>query len=414
MAQDGQSRRFVTDDDALDGGTGTILRQASTGPGWQLTVYDPTFRTPDWTRGAVVYQVFPDRFANGDTANDPSPDATPGPDGAARFRHGDVYGNRILAKAWDERPEGYCRAYQELICEEQPLGRDFYGGDLAGITAHLDDLAARGITALYLNPIFAAPSNHRYDTSDYFTIDPDLGTEADFDTLIARAHERGIKVILDGVFNHVSSDSPWFDRLGRYEEVGACESADSPYRSWFTFRAPGPGEPSPCAPSTPGGDDTYYTSWAGFDTIPALVETPEVVDLITGAGWRRAPLAAAGHRRLASRRGRRPQPGAAARHPCRRQGRGPRLGRHRGAMGRFLEVAARRPGRLDHGLPLPAGDHRPGQRSDGRPGRVDRRASHRPGSSTRCWACRRTTRTRPGTPCCTWSTATTPRASCGR
>ncbi len=83
---------------------------------------------------------------------------------------------RILSKAWDERPEGYCRAYQELICEEQPLGRDFYGGDLAGITAHLDDLAERGITALYLNPIFAAPSNHRYDTSDYFTIDPDLGT----------------------------------------------------------------------------------------------------------------------------------------------------------------------------------------------------------------------------------------------
>ena len=109
-----------------------------------------------------------------------------------------------------------------------PLGRDFYGGDLAGITAHLDDLAARGITALYLNPIFAAPSNHRYDTSDYLTIDPDLGTQADFEALIAGAHARGIKVILDGVFNHVSSDSPWFDRYGRYAEVGACESADSP------------------------------------------------------------------------------------------------------------------------------------------------------------------------------------------
>jgi glycosidase len=282
VAQDGQSRRYITDDAAQDGGTGNILRQTPTEPGWQLTVHGPAFRTPEWTRGAVVYQVFPDRFANGDTTNDPSPDATPGPSGAERFRYGDVYGNPVQAMGWDALPEGFCRAYQDALCYEQPLGRDFYGGDLAGITAHLDDLAARGITALYLNPVFAAPSNHRYDTSDYFTIDPDLGTDADFDALIAGAHERGIKVILDGVFNHVSSDSPWFDRLGRYEDLGACESADSPYRSWFTFRAPGPGEPSPCAPSIPGGDDTFYASWAGFDTIPALVETPEVVELITG------------------------------------------------------------------------------------------------------------------------------------
>ena len=162
------------------------------------------------------------------------------------------------------------------------MGRDFFGGDLAGITAHLDDLAARGITALYLNPIFAAPSNHRYDTSDYLSIDPDLGTQADFESLISAAHVRGMKVILDGVFNHVSSDSPWFDRYQRYADVGACESADSPYRSWFTFRAPGPGEPSPCAPSTPGGTDTYYDSWAGFDSIPALNETPDVMHMITG------------------------------------------------------------------------------------------------------------------------------------
>ena len=265
-----------------DGGTGSIGREPTTGLDWQLTVYDPAFTTPAWTHGATVYQVFPDRFANGDRSNDPSPAETPGPSGADRFRQGDVYGNPILVKAWDQLPEGYCRAYQGVPCSEAPAGRDFYGGDLAGITAHLDDLAARGITALYLNPIFAAPSNHRYDTSDYFTVDPDLGTQSDFDEMIAGAHARGIKVILDGVFNHVSSDSPWFDRYGRYAELGACESADSPYRSWFTFRAPGPGEPSPCAPSTPGGTDTYYDSWAGFDTIPALNETPAVVDLITG------------------------------------------------------------------------------------------------------------------------------------
>ncbi len=282
VAQDGRIRRYLSDDPALDGGTGLIGRQPPQDLGWQLTVYDPAFSTPAWARGATVYQIFPDRFANGDPGNDPSPAESPGPAGAARYHAGDVYGNPIVAKAWTDLPEGYCRAYQGVACAEQPLGRDFFGGDLAGITAHLDDLAARGITALYLNPIFAAPSNHRYDTSDYFTIDPDLGTQADFEALIAGAHARGIKVILDGVFNHVSSDSPWFDRYGRYPEVGACESADSPYRSWFTFRTPKPGEPSPCAPSTPGGTDTYYDGWAGFDTIPTLTETPGVIDLISG------------------------------------------------------------------------------------------------------------------------------------
>ena len=184
-------------------------------------------------------------------------------------------------------------------CDETPLGRDFFGGDLAGVTAKLDDLSALGVTAIYFNPIFAAPSNHRYDTSSYDVVDPDLGTEADLARLIAEAKARDIRVILDGVFNHVSSDSPWFDREQRFEETGACEAADSAYRSWFTFRAPGPNEPSPCAPSTAGGDDTFYAGWFGFDTIPELVEQAATNDLFVGpdgvvgrwveagtAGWR--------------------------------------------------------------------------------------------------------------------------------
>ncbi len=196
-------------------------------------------------------------------------------------------------------PEGYCRAYQGVPCSETPLGRDFFGGDLAGITAKLGELADLGVTVLYLNPVFAAPSNHRYDTSSYEVIDPDLGTQADFDRLVAEAEARGIRVLLDGVFNHVSSDSPWFDRARRYAEVGACEAADSPYRSWFTFRAPKPNEPAPCAASAAGGDDTYYVGWFGFDTIPEVVEQGDVNDLFTGpdgvvrrwigagaAGWR--------------------------------------------------------------------------------------------------------------------------------
>ena len=95
----------------------------------------------------------------------------------ARFRHGDVYGNPHPGQGLGRAARRATAApTRSVVCEEQPLGRDFFGGDLAGITAHLDELADLGVTALYLNPIFAAPSNHRYDTSDYLTIDPDLGT----------------------------------------------------------------------------------------------------------------------------------------------------------------------------------------------------------------------------------------------
>ncbi len=282
--RDGQSVRYLSDDPALDGGTGRLSREAPTDGGWQLTAYDPAFTTPDWTRGAVVYQIFPDRFANGDPANDPSPEATPDPEGPGRFRFGDVYGNPILPKAWGELPEGYCRAYQGegVTCDEEALGRDFFGGDLAGITQHLDELADLGITAIYLNPIFAAPSNHRYDTTDYRVIDPDLGSLEDFQTLVTEARARGIRLILDGVFNHVSSDSPWFDRMRRYVEVGGCEAAAAPTRDWFVFRAPGPGEPAPCEPTGEGGSDTYYQGWFNFDTIPEVEEVPDFLDLIVG------------------------------------------------------------------------------------------------------------------------------------
>ncbi|MGZ8437507.1 MAG: alpha-amylase family glycosyl hydrolase [Candidatus Limnocylindrales bacterium] len=282
VVHDGPAVRYLSDDSAEDGGTGNIYSDPPD-IGWQITAYDPAFVTPDWTRGAVAYQIFPDRFFNGDPANDPSPEAQPGASGAARYRSGDVYGNPVLQKTWTDRPEGYCRAYQGVTCAEAPLGRDFFGGDLAGITAKLDTLKDLGVTVLYLNPVFAAPSNHRYDTTDYMTIDPDLGTQADFDALMAAAKGRGIHVLLDGVFNHVSSDSPWFDRAHHFSEVGACESADSPYRTWFTFRAPSGNEPSPCAPSTKGGSDTYYVGWAGFDTIPELQEVPAVQALLTGA-----------------------------------------------------------------------------------------------------------------------------------
>lgn len=299
VARDGQAVRYVADDVFADGGSGEAYAQAQEDRAWQITVFDSAFATPDWARGAVVYQIFPDRFRDGDPSNNPNPDIAAGGTTGSEYLYGDVYGNPVLPKAWTDLPEGYCRAYQATTCSESPLGRDFFGGDLAGITASLDALADLGVTVLYLNPIFAAPSNHRYDTSDYLVIDPDLGTAADFDALVAAANAHGIRLILDGVFNHVSSDSPWFDRAHRYDTVGACESAGSAYRTWFTFRPPAGTEPSPCAPSTTGGDDTYYVGWFGFDTIPELQETDQVNELISGpdgvvrhwltrgaAGWR--------------------------------------------------------------------------------------------------------------------------------
>jgi glycosidase len=274
IVSDGAATRYLEDDELLDGGAGEVLT-ATEERGWQITTYDPDFETPAWARGAVVYQVFPDRFANGDPANDPSPDAAAGTAGAERYRYGDVYGNPVLPRDWEtDLPEGYCRAYAGAgSCGEEPLGRDFYGGDLAGLTEHLPQIAELGVTILYLNPIFAAPSNHRYDTSDYEVIDPDLGTRGEFDDLVAAAGELGMRVILDGVFNHTSSDSPSFDRAHRFEEVGACEAAGSPYATWYQLE---PGPPAKCF------DGRTYADWAGFDTLPALAETPDVFGAIFG------------------------------------------------------------------------------------------------------------------------------------
>ena len=275
IVRDGASTRYLEDDALLDGGPGEVLDE-SADRSWQLVTYDPAFETPSWAAGGVAYQIFPDRFANGDPSNDPSPDASPGADGADRYRYGDVYGNPILPRDWQtDLPEGFCRAYTAPAepCEEEPLGRDFYGGDLAGIREHLPELDELGVTLLYLNPIFAAPSNHRYDTSDYVVIDPDLGTEADLAALIADAETLGMRVVLDGVFNHTSSDSPFFDRAERFEEVGACESATSPWATWFIFT---PGPPAKCY------DGTTYTDWFGFDTLAVLAENPDTFGYFLG------------------------------------------------------------------------------------------------------------------------------------
>ena len=175
---------------------------------WQVTVYEP-HSVPEWWKNAVVYQIFPDRFARetGWTPREPE---------ARRGTH------RFLLRDWDT-PPFYPRAEDKSVS-----AWPFWGGTLRGIEEKLPYLQSLGVTVLYLNPIFEATSSHRYDTADYTRIDPLLGTEEDFSSLCKSAAEHGMRIVLDGVFNHTGADSVYFDKFGNY---GTGEA----YRSWFRF-----------------------------------------------------------------------------------------------------------------------------------------------------------------------------------
>ena len=247
--------------DTQKGGTGKTTRLR--GDSFNLTVYDRNFTTPAWLQGATVYEIFADRFRNGDPSNDP-----------CRLGPCPVfYGNvpAILHPTWNEPVED-ARATGFF-------NRDFFGGDLQGVTEELDYLKSLGVDAIWLTPIFKARSNHRYDTDDYMQVDPYLGGDAAYEALRATAKAKGIHLILDGVFNHTSSDSRYFDKYHRYPDVvGACESASSPYRDWYSIT----------------GDCADYTKFAGLDTLPQLNHSnPAVLDFVASVarhwspdGWR--------------------------------------------------------------------------------------------------------------------------------
>ena len=237
----------------------------------------PGFSTPDWAKGAVMYQIFTDRFYNGDKSNDVETNEY--------YYIGD-YSQRVTN--WDKYPAN--------------MGvREFYGGDLQGVMDKLDYLQDLGVEVVYFNPLFVSPSNHKYDIQDYDYIDPHYGKIVDdggevlpngvtdnsqatkykkrttglknleasnelFIKLVEELHRRGMKVILDGVFNHCGSFNKWMDRERIYEgeedyEPGAYVSADSPYRSYFRFFKEGP-ENWPY--------NANYDGWWGHDTLPKL------------------------------------------------------------------------------------------------------------------------------------------------
>ncbi|MCH5316129.1 MAG: glycoside hydrolase family 13 protein [Eubacterium sp.] len=205
------------------------------GTEFQQTVYDKNFRTPDFIKGGIIYQIFPDRFYNSGTEKK------------------NKFESRVMRK-WAEEP---------FWREDQMNGiwnNDYFGGDLKGIEEKLEYIASLGVTCIYLNPIFEAHSNHRYDTADYEKIDCLLGDEKDLENLCKTAKEKyGISIILDGVFSHTGCDSKYFNMYGRYDSLGAYNSKESPYYSWYKFI---------------DYPDNYH-SWWGISLLPELIEEDE-------------------------------------------------------------------------------------------------------------------------------------------
>ena len=260
----------------------------------------PGTHAPSWARGAVMYQIFVDRFCNGDKSNDVLTD---------EYHYNG--GHTVRVSDWDKYPHP-SESYKE-----------FYGGDLQGVIDKLDYLKDLGVDVLYLNPIFASPSSHKYDTMDYDHIDPHFGKivedkgdtlEKDitdnrkatqfvnrvtniknldasdllFAKLVEEAHKRGMKVIIDGVFNHCGSFNKWLDRELIYGG-GAFESEDSAYHNWFDFKK-----------KKKWPYNNSYDGWWGYDTLPKLnfegSETLQQYILKLGRKWVSAPFNADGWR----------------------------------------------------------------------------------------------------------------------
>jgi len=287
--QDGNDTDFYVDDDIkfLSGGIGTPSNSRQNMRGFQITVYDKDFFVPNWLKGAFIYQIFPDRFRNGSSDNDP-------------VTGGDwIYGLTAKKKDWKE-PICDPRGILPNACINE-YHNIFYGGDLDGITQKLNYLKTLGVNAIYLNPIFESPSNHLYDTTNYKKIDPYFGTMENFTFLVKEASNLKIKIILDGVFNHTSADHPFFDYYSRWNKKnqltspqgpgtiddgsGACESAASQTRNWFFIphfasRAMDDGTPATCPKmgvNEPNETTSTYEAWFSYFSIPKInTFNPEV------------------------------------------------------------------------------------------------------------------------------------------
>lgn len=238
--KDGHTLRYGNAYDKL-GGEGAVYEKGDP-ESFQITVYDKDFTTPAYFHSANIYQIFPDRFWR------------------AKTEAVDDRVDRYVHERWDEEmlSVGDIRGgkYQEL---------DFFGGNLNGIIEKLPYLKSLGVDIIYLNPIFRARSNHRYDTGDYARIDPLCGTEEEFRSLCKAAKELGMRVMLDGVFSHTGEDSVYFNHFGHYPTLGAYQGDSSPYFDWYTFKK----------------FPEDYRAWWGIMSLPELrKDNPQYQDFM--------------------------------------------------------------------------------------------------------------------------------------
>lgn len=222
---------------------GAHLAAINDGDLFQLTVYSSDFKTPQFLKGGIMYQIFPDRFCKSGNSHDNIPSG------------------RVLRDDWGGTP------FYKPDNNGHVWNNDYFGGDLDGIRSKLDYLKELGVTCIYLNPIFEAHENHRYNTANYLKIDPLLGTNDDFKKLCNEAERKGISIIIDGVFSHTGADSIYFNKYNRYDTIGAYNSQDSPFYEWYTFY----------------NYPDNYEAWWGIDTLPNVKENnPAYTNYICG------------------------------------------------------------------------------------------------------------------------------------
>lgn len=202
---------------------------------FQLTVYAKEYETPNFLKGGIMYQIFPDRFCKSGKVHENIPEG------------------RIMRENWEDTP------FYRPDENGHVWNNDYFGGDLEGIQSKLPYLSGLGVTCIYLNPIFESHENHRYNTANYRKVDPLLGSNDDFKRLCAEAKKYGISVILDGVFSHTGADSIYFNKFNRYDSLGAYNSKESEFFNWYTFYE----------------YPDKYEAWWGIDTLPNVQENNE-------------------------------------------------------------------------------------------------------------------------------------------
>jgi glycosidase len=243
----------------MSGGANSMVKRprdsASTGTFdgtelFQLTVYDENTKDIDWLKGGIMYQIFPDRFHKHIVLDGDGSELPPLPPG------------RTLHTDWRDTPDWRPNANGDVT------NSDYFGGNLKGIEEKLDYLHSLGVTCIYLNPIFEAHENHRYNTANYERVDILLGSEDDFRSLCEKAKRVGIGIILDGVFSHTGADSIYFNKYGRYgERSGAYRDPESVFKNWYNFTH----------------YPQVYESWWGFESLPNVNENnPDYTNYICG------------------------------------------------------------------------------------------------------------------------------------